>query len=459
MSGTAKTCTGRQSPYYSFVLPVWRPLPSHLAACLASIGRQTCRDFELCIMLDGPLRRSARRTLDGSRTALGDRCQIHEMPSHAGISAASNAAAEKSHGEWLVFVDQDDTVEPDLLENFRATSAETDALYTDEDKLFGPCRAFPFRKPGPSLHNLMACNYYAHCRAFRREAYIAVGGHDSRFDGAQDWDLFLRFTKAGLRIRHVAKTLYHWRAHIASTAFLEAANTAALEPARQCLRYHFPDRVFTDARKRVGPLLLAQPGFFIWRMKQSQRVVFPVCSADGISMCCWENGRGVQVTARHDGDERLLGDDYVVVARKLSIGQLIGYGVLSQAPWYFDPLATTVSFREKNWGKAVSGGVCIEDGTAKCAASMRRMGLSNVIWECDGPNPDLYLAKAAYARGHGELRNVQVTESTRGGGSGREVHLDAPVYIGRHSDRTAPIPVIGHSAEAGVEAAGFAGLA
>lgn len=459
MSGTAKTCIGSQSHYFSFILPLWRPLPSHLSACLSSIDRQTLRDYEVCIVLDGPLCGRARRILDGFRRRLSDRCQIHEMFSHAGISAASNAAADMSHGEWLVFVDQDDTVEPDLLETIRAASSEADALYTNEDKLLGPCRAFPFRKPGPSLHNLMACNYYAHCRAFRKEAFAALGGHDSTFDGAQDWDIFLRFMKANLRVEHVPKVLYHWRAHVGSTAFLKAARSSAMEPARQCLMHHFPDRVFTDARKRVGPLLLAQPGFFIWCMKQSQRIVFPVCGADGIAMCCWENGRGVQVAAGHCGDAPLLGDDYVVVSRKFSIDQLIRYGVLSQAPWYFDPLATTVSFREGKGGELVSGGVCIEDGTAKYAASMRRMGLSNVIWECDGPNPDLYLAKAAYARSHGELRNVQVTESMRGGGSGREVHLDAPVYIGRHSERTSPIPITGHSLEAGVEAAGSAGLA
>ena len=429
MISTEVTCVPGRSPYYSFVLPVWSPRPAHLAACLSSIGRQTCRDYEVCVVLDGPLGRRARRVLDRF-CALGlAQCIIHELPAHAGISAASNAGAAKACGEWLVFVDQDDTVDTHLLDAILPSTAGADALYTDEDKLFGPWRAFPFRKPEPSLHNLMACNYYAHCRAFRREVFVTIGGHDSRFDGAQDWDLFLRFTKTGLRIRHVAEVLYHWRAHTNSTAFLKAARTTALEPARQCLRHHFPDRVYTDATKRIGPFTLPQPGFFVWRMKQPRPVVYRVYGADGPVECDWENGEVQRVRSGLEEAESIEADSFVLIAPMFSVEQLRAGGVLSEAPWYFDPLATTVSFRVGKWGKPVSGGMHTEDGVPRCAAALRRMGLSNVIWECDGPNPDLFLSRADHACSMGSLQNTRVTGSAIRRHPYRAVHLDAPVYL------------------------------
>ncbi|NIP99287.1 MAG: glycosyltransferase, partial [Nitrospinaceae bacterium] len=57
---------------------------------------------------------------------------------NAGISAATNIAAEQATGQFLVLLDHDDTLEPDALELIAGeieSDDEIDFLYTDEDKI------------------------------------------------------------------------------------------------------------------------------------------------------------------------------------------------------------------------------------------------------------------------------------------------------------------------------------
>ena len=58
--------------------------------------------------------------------------------SNGGIAIATNAAIELSSGEFLVFVDHDDTIEPSALSvinSYVISNAEVDFLYTDDDKI------------------------------------------------------------------------------------------------------------------------------------------------------------------------------------------------------------------------------------------------------------------------------------------------------------------------------------
>jgi GT2 family glycosyltransferase len=65
--------------------------------------------------------------------------------------------------------------------------------------------------------------YIGHLLCVRRDLTLDVGGFDSRFDGIQDYDFFLRYSERTQRIHHISKILYHWRA----TAGSVAANSEA----------------------------------------------------------------------------------------------------------------------------------------------------------------------------------------------------------------------------------------
>ena len=62
-----------------------------------------------------------------------------------------------------------------------------------------------------------------------------IGGFRSEFDGAQDYDLFLRIIEQTDRIDHIPRVLYHWRRSLGSTADNIRRKPGSLETGRLAL--------------------------------------------------------------------------------------------------------------------------------------------------------------------------------------------------------------------------------
>jgi len=95
----------------SVIVPVYQ-VEAYLAKCLDSILAQTFTDFELILVDDGT-RDDCPRIM--TRYAAMDariRC-IHKE--NGGLSSARNAGLDIARGEYIAFVDSDDTVEPTML--------------------------------------------------------------------------------------------------------------------------------------------------------------------------------------------------------------------------------------------------------------------------------------------------------------------------------------------------------
>lgn len=99
------------TPTVSVVVPVYR-VEKYLDKCVSSICAQTFADFELILVDDGspdncPALCDAWAQKD-SRIRV-----IHQK--NGGLSAARNAGIEAALGQYLLFVDSDDYIEPDML--------------------------------------------------------------------------------------------------------------------------------------------------------------------------------------------------------------------------------------------------------------------------------------------------------------------------------------------------------
>lgn len=99
-------------PLFSIIIPVYK-VEEYIHRCLDSVLHQTYDNFE-CIIID-----------DGSPDNCGIICDeyakkderiyvIHKE--NGGLSSARNAGIERSVGEYLLFVDSDDWIEPETLE-------------------------------------------------------------------------------------------------------------------------------------------------------------------------------------------------------------------------------------------------------------------------------------------------------------------------------------------------------
>ncbi len=208
-------------PLFSFVTPVYNPPPDILRELLDAVLAQTYDHWELCLVNGGD--DAAIEAVITAYEQRDPRIRCRHLRENRGISGNSNAALEMAQGEFIVLLDHDDLVAPNLL--FEAaqllnSNTDLDLIYYDEDKIDRMGRRFtPFFKHHVfSSEMLYCCNQLTHC-VLRRSVVQEVGGFDPGTDGAQDWDLFLRvIEREDISVAHIPRVLYSWRAISTSTS-------------------------------------------------------------------------------------------------------------------------------------------------------------------------------------------------------------------------------------------------
>ena len=209
------------APLISIVMPVYNTPADMLEEAVNSVCAQAYGNWELIAVDDASPEAGVRPLLE--RLGRKDpRIVLHFLEKNAGIAMASNAALKLAKGEFVAFLDHDDWLEPDALFAVAgqiAAHPDADFIYTDEDKVdeTGYFQQ-PFFKPDWSPDAMLSSNYCCHFTAIRRRLVEEIGGFQPGFDGAQDYDLFLRATERARRILHVPRVLYHWRISAHSTS-------------------------------------------------------------------------------------------------------------------------------------------------------------------------------------------------------------------------------------------------
>lgn len=95
----------------SIIVPVYNA-ERYLPKCLDSIASQSFSDFEVLLIDDGSSDASA--DICDSYCARDPRFKVQHIP-NGGVSNARNLALQRASGEWVLFIDSDDTIEPDTL--------------------------------------------------------------------------------------------------------------------------------------------------------------------------------------------------------------------------------------------------------------------------------------------------------------------------------------------------------
>jgi GT2 family glycosyltransferase len=227
-------------PCVSIITPVFNTPLEWLEECVGSVLNQIYEKWEL-ILVDDHSDDPALLKLLPELAARDSRIILAEHGKRGGISAASNHGLELAEGEWIGFLDHDDILEPDALfqhVKWLQDHRDADLIYSDEDKLTEEGLDAPIFKPDWSPDYFLSCNYICHFTLVRAEVLDQVGGFRSEFDGAQDYDLFLRVIEQTTRIDHVPRVLYHWRRSRASTADNIRRKPGSLETGRLALEAH-----------------------------------------------------------------------------------------------------------------------------------------------------------------------------------------------------------------------------
>ncbi|GAA5001026.1 glycosyltransferase family 2 protein [Kitasatospora paranensis] len=100
-------------PRFSVIVPVYQ-VQEYLAECLDSVLAQSCADFELIAVDD--------RSPDGCGAILDEiaardpRVRVLHLEENVGLGRARNAGLAVADGDYVIFLDSDDTLTPGLLQ-------------------------------------------------------------------------------------------------------------------------------------------------------------------------------------------------------------------------------------------------------------------------------------------------------------------------------------------------------
>lgn len=207
------------APRVSVVLPA-RDAANTIVGALESLRQQTWENWELWVVDDGSRDQTATRVEAAARQDP----RIHLLrQSPAGLVPALTAGLQQAHGAFIARMDADDWSHPD---RFRAQVA---LLESSPDLGVVGCRVEfggdPIANAGYALHvdwlnslvsaeqialNRFVESPFAHPSAmFRRDLLGRWGGYrEGPFP--EDYELWLRWLEAGVRMAKVPETLLRW---------------------------------------------------------------------------------------------------------------------------------------------------------------------------------------------------------------------------------------------------------
>jgi O-antigen biosynthesis protein len=271
----------QRRPLISVVVPVYNTDAVELEEAIQSVLAQSYSNWELCISDDASSHPHVREILDRF-SAQDGRIKTAFRGDRGGISQNANTALALATGEYVCFLDHDDTFARHALAYVAEAldrNPAADLLYSDEDKIDRTGKRFdPFFKPDWSPDLLLSENYVCHLLVLRRDLLQSIGPFDSACDGSQDYDLILRAAERAAAIEHIPKVLYHWRAGVASTASTIENKDYALDAAQEALRRRC---------ERTGNQFRIEPGGIVGRW----RARYPIPDGTRVSIIIAAGGK------------------------------------------------------------------------------------------------------------------------------------------------------------------------
>ncbi len=202
---------GRPGAIHVSIIIAARNIESTIAETLVSVLEQKFEQWEALVIVNASSDRT--RTIADEFAAKDLRIRVIEqrLP---GVSAARNRGIELAQYDWLLFLDGDDWIPPNHLDRMTtALSADpqASAVYC------GWCWVSPDgyhfhqyigRETGDLFHvHADECPHAIHAYIIRRDIIDTVGMFDPELHTCEDWDIWQRASRTGIKFAHVPKVL------------------------------------------------------------------------------------------------------------------------------------------------------------------------------------------------------------------------------------------------------------
>lgn len=195
------------APLVSIVIPCYNHA-EFLAEAIESALAQDHRPLEVIVIDDGSTDNAAEVA-----QSYGDKI-TYIRQDNQGLAGARNAGLARAKGDYLIFLDADDHLEPSYASETTRLLEQDPSLtfaYT-QMRLFGSEEGVTSH-PDYDLVRLKRGNYINATAAFRRSAFDHASFDPDFRGGWEDWDFFLTLAEQGKRGKLLDKPLLNYRKH------------------------------------------------------------------------------------------------------------------------------------------------------------------------------------------------------------------------------------------------------
>ena len=112
---------------FSIIIPIYNSA-LYVKKCIDSIKSQSISDFEVILINDG----STDNSLDIINQEIKDDSRFYVYTkTNSGVSATRNLGLSKAKGDYIIFIDSDDWIEPTLLQEIYEHGNNSDIIQYD----------------------------------------------------------------------------------------------------------------------------------------------------------------------------------------------------------------------------------------------------------------------------------------------------------------------------------------
>ncbi len=311
--------TIQHKPLISVVVPVYDPQSQDFEDMVAAVINQHYENWELVIVNASTSENSRHQVSRASK--IDTRIKVIEVK-NKGISGNTNVGIKEAKGEYIAFLDHDDTLHPcalhSVVEELQGLSPPQ-LLYTDEDKINqdGTYYFEPLCKPDWSPDLFRNVNYINHFVVVKKKLVDEVNGLRTVCDGAQDYDLLLRLIDEHQPdIKHIPRILYHWRAAKSSTASAISTKDYIFAAGEKAIGDHIKRNKIAATVKHIKN----RPGFYelVYNPVKFSVIVGPVDGAKRYVSAGWIEEI---LKLMPSGGELIIGEWYKDIISKSDVNQ------------------------------------------------------------------------------------------------------------------------------------------
>jgi glycosyltransferase involved in cell wall biosynthesis len=183
-------------PLFSVIIPAYNRA-GIIVRAIQSVLAQTCIDYELIVVDDG----STDNTVEVLRSWIEHNNLRYIYQENRGVCAARNAGASIATGRYLTFLDSDDQVKSNWLEDFKSliSTSDCDILFcsTEVIRPNGEIKKIscldPYRMNGKDKGIALAGSW-----AMKARVFIEIGGYDESIRYGENTELKIRWNNHGL---------------------------------------------------------------------------------------------------------------------------------------------------------------------------------------------------------------------------------------------------------------------